>query len=151
MDYWDTSALLKLYAPEPDSPRFLELAATSGGALGTADVAAVELICSLERKERAGDLREGGAEVLFQRFETDVQAGRIVLVPYGREVWSEVKRLVDAAYRHRGKQVVMVRSLDAIHIGTALSMKVASLIATDKRLRQAAALVGLKLAPGTLD
>jgi predicted nucleic acid-binding protein len=148
VEYWDTSALLKLYVPEPDSPTFLERIGLIGTALLTADVAAVELLCALERKEHAGDVSEGGAQALFQRFELDLGAGRVVLIPYGRDVWKAAKDLVRLAYGE--EPPVMIRSLDVLHVATALCAKVGTVVATDRRLRRAATLAGLEIAPEAL-
>ena len=85
MNYWDTSALIKLYAPEPDSPYFLTLLSRAEGPLLTSDITRAEVLCTLYRKEHAGDLAAGAAEVLFARFLADADAGRIVLIPNGLE------------------------------------------------------------------
>jgi predicted nucleic acid-binding protein len=92
VECWDTSALLELYVPEPDSPTFVERIGLIGTALLTADVAAVELLCP----------------------------------------------------------PVLIRSLDALHVATALSAKVGMVVATDVRLRRAATLAGLETAPQAL-
>lgn len=145
MDYWDTSALLKLYAPEPDSASFLTHVAKSQRPLLTADLTAVELRCALQRKEHVGDLKAGGATALFERFTYDVAAGRIIPVPYGPAVLAEVQELVMHAYS--ADPPVMIRSLDAVHVASALASRAAWVIATDARLRDAAITVGLRVAP----
>lgn len=145
MDYWDTSALLKLYAPEPDSAYFLERVAVSRRALLTADIAKAELLCALNRKEHAGDLRAGGATALFARFDQDVSEGRIVLVPYSQDVFTNVQRLVKVAYAT--SPALMIRSLDAIHVASAVLSKAEVVVVTDVRLRDVAALMGLTTEP----
>jgi predicted nucleic acid-binding protein len=145
VDYWDTSALLKLYAPEPDSAYFLERVAKGHRALLTADLAKVELFCALKRKEHAGDLQAGGAAALSESFERDVSAGRIVAVPYGQDVFTEVQHLVKRAYA--ASPVLMIRSLDAIHVASAILSKTKVVVATDVRLRDVAALMGLRTEP----
>lgn len=143
MDYWDTSALLKLYAPEPDSAHFLARVAKSQQPLLTADLAAVELCCALQRKEHVGDLKAGGATALFKRFTRDVEAGRILTVPYGPEVLEGVQKLVMQAYS--SDSPIMIRSLDAVHVASALVSKATWVVATDTRLRDAAACMGLRV------
>ncbi len=145
MDYWDTSALLKLYAPEPDSAHFLARVAEGQRPLLTADLAAVELRCALQRKEHVGDLKEGGATALFERFTHDVAAGRIITVPYGPTVLEGVEQLVVRAYS--ADPPVLIRSLDAVHVASALASRAAWVVATDTRLRDAATLVALRVAP----
>lgn len=145
MDYWDTSALLKLYAPEPDSAHFLARVARGQRPLLTADLAAVELRCALQRKEHVGDLKEGGATALYERFTHDVEAGRIITVPYGPAVLKEVQKLVVHAYS--ANPPIMIRSLDAVHVASALASRAASVVATDTRLRDAATSMGFRVAP----
>jgi len=64
LTYWDTSALIKLYAPEPDSSYFLELLAQAQQPPLSADITRAEILCTLYRKEQAGDLVAGAATLL---------------------------------------------------------------------------------------
>jgi len=143
--YWDTSALLKLYVAEPDSPYFLELLAGGDDPLLSSSIATTEVLCALHRKEHAGDLKPGAAETVFRRFMSDVDAGRIVTIPYGGDVLSQVNTVARLAFRR--PRPLPIRSLDAIHIGSALAAEARTLIATDTRLREVASLVRLKVLP----
>lgn len=145
MSYWDTSALLKLYVAERDSGEFLELAARSGDPVLTSVIATAEVPCVLHRKEAAGDLRPGGAQAIFRKFAMDVKAARIITIPYGDDVAAQVQEVVALAFRRR--RPVLIRSLDAIHVASALASRAKALIATDARLRQVAALAGMNLVP----
>lgn len=145
MVYWDTSALLKLYVGEPDSGFFLRLAENADEQIATSAIAAVEVLCSLIRKESSGALGRGGAHAIFSQFLTDSDAGRIVLVPYGPEVLVHAGRLARLAAG--GPQPVLLRSLDAIHIATAMAAGAKTMVATDQRLRQVAGAVKLRLLP----
>jgi len=145
VNYWDTSALLKLYVPEDDSGYFLGLVAASDQPLVSSAIAAVEMLCAVYRKESAGDLKGGGALAAYQGFLGDCRAGRIVLVPYGEQVFTAAEEIVGLAFRRA--RPVMVRSLDAIHVASAVSARARVMVATDARLRQVAAMAKLKLAP----
>lgn len=145
MSYWDTSALIKLYVPEPDTPYFLELLAGSPGPPLTADIARAEVLCTLYRKEHAGDLGAGAAATLFARFLEDAAAGRVVLVPNGLDVTTQAQALVERAYRRR--QPILIRSLDALHVASALAARATTLVATDGRLRDVAVMMGLEVLP----
>ena len=145
MNYWDTSALIKLYAPEPDSPYFLTLLSRAEGPLLTSDITRAEVLCTLYRKEHAGDLAAGAAEVLFARFLADADAGRIVLIPNGLEATEKAHRLVQQAYSQ--PQPLLIRSLDAIHVASALTARATTVVATDTRLREVAKLLGLEVVP----
>ena len=145
MTYWDTSALLKLYVVEGDSAFFRQLVSESSRALLTSDIAKEEILCTLHRKEFEGDLQVGAAATLFVTFEADVERGRIITVPKGADVLAEAKKVLVAAYAETPP--LFIRSLDAIHVASALSAKAATLVATDKRLRETAKLMGLRVLP----
>ena len=145
MNYWDTSALIKLYAPEPDSPYFLELIAQAEEPLLSSDITHAEVLCTLYRKEHAGDLAVGAAESLFDRFLGDTDVGRIVLIPNGLEVTQRAHALVKQAYSQ--PQPLLIRSLDAIHVASALTAPATTVVATDTRLREVAKLLGLAVLP----
>ena len=145
MNYWDTSALLKLYVPEDDSGYFLDLVVASGQPIVSSAIASAEMLCAVYRKESAGDLKRGGALATYQEFAGDCRAGRIVLVPCGEQVFTAAEEIVRLAFRRA--QPVMVRSLDAIHVASAVTARARVMVATDARLRQVAAMAKLKLAP----
>ena len=64
MQYWDTSALAKLYVSEPDSAQFAAyLAAT--GPITTSELARWELFRVLARKEAEGLIPTGAAEAIL--------------------------------------------------------------------------------------
>jgi predicted nucleic acid-binding protein len=145
VNYWDTSALLKLYLPEDDSGYFLDSVVASDQPLVSSAIAAVEMLCALYRKESVGELKRGGALAAHQRFLGDSREGRIVLVPYGEQVFTAAEEIVRLAFRRA--RPVMVRSLDAIHVASALTARARVMVATDTRLRQVAAMAKLKLVP----
>ncbi len=145
MSYWDTSALVKLYVAEVDSPYFLQLLGNTDEPIVSSAIVATEVLCVLYRKEQARALKPGGAKPIYQKFKSDVKAGRILTIPYSQDVEAEAEKLVRREYRL--SQPVLMRSLDVIHISTALSSKITELVATDARLREIARLVGLHLIP----
>ena len=141
MNYWDTSALLKLYVSENDSGHFLDLVVSSGRPIVSSAIAAAEMLCALYRKEWAGDLKSGSALATYQKFLGDCRAGRIVLIPYGEQVFTVAEGIVRLAFR--GARPVMVRSLD--HVASAVTAQARVMVATDARLRTVAARAKLKL------
>ena len=145
MAYWDTSAIVKLYVAEDDSPDFLQLVTSMDEPILSSAITTTEVLCTLHRKEYAGALKHGGARVIFRRFSADVNAGRILALPYGPDVEAEAEKLVRIAFAQ--PRPVMLRSLDVIHVSTALSSKAKVVIATDVRLRDVAALAHLKVLP----
>ncbi|CAN5880147.1 hypothetical protein BH24DEI2_BH24DEI2_07950 [soil metagenome] len=145
MRFWDTSALLKLYAFEPDAAYFLNLVANDARPLLTADIAREEMLCALYRKELSGDVKPGEARVLFNRFLEDERNGRIIVIPNGQDVLAEAERLVKRCYAQTPP--LTVRSLDVIHVASALVSKADAVVATDARLRDAAGVMGLNVLP----
>ena len=145
MAYWDTSALIKLYASELDSEYFLELAAEADEAIVSSAVATTEVLCVLHRKEHARVLRRGGAMRLLRQFRADVQSSRILLIPYERDVETESEKL--AALAFRGPRPILIRSLDLIHVCSALACRAGRMVATDARLRSVARLAQLDVMP----
>lgn len=63
--YWDTSALLKLYAPEPDSSAYLRLLIQQPADLAISFLHGVELYYALRGKESRGEIAAGSAKRLF--------------------------------------------------------------------------------------
>lgn len=144
MTYWDASAILKLYVTESDSQHFLELAETSEKPLISSAIAATEILCTLYRKEYAGELKSG-ANAAFHKFNADCEVGRISLLPYSGEVATTAEKLVSVAFERSRPN--MIRTLDVIHLASAVASKADALVATDVRLRELAALAGLEVLP----
>ena len=145
MQYWDTSALVKLYAPEPDSNDYLQLATRARGPILCSSIGAIELLCTLLRKQAAGDLRPGGARAAFRRFHADCEGARIDLLPFGADVAQEAERLAYLAFEHPPR--VMIRSLDLVHVASASLAGATTLVAADQRLRALGSRLRMRLAP----
>ena len=145
MTYWDTSAFLKLYVAEHDSPYFVRLLASTSDQISSSAIVTAEALCALYRKEQAGELRRGAAKVVFQKLVADAEAGHFITIPYGREVVAQAETVVKLALGRR--RPLMIRTLDAIHIASALASNASLMVATDSRLRAVAELAGLKVLP----
>ena len=143
MVYWDTSALLKLYVLETDSAYFVGLIKASSTPLLTSEIARVEIFSALARKENAGEFSKGMAEQLYARFLSAASRGSIVTVPLAADVVREAVSLTRNCY----SQSVPIRSLDAIHVASAVASGAQIMVATDVRLREVAALAGLGRRP----
>lgn len=139
MRYWDTSALVKLFVWEPDSPRFRELAARHP-VLVTSDFARREILLTLCRKEAGGDLKSGMTELVFQRIQQQAERGRIRFVPLDGTVDSVLVKLSLQLYRSSPPQ--LIRTLDAIHLAAAKSLAADELVTLDGRMATAARQLG---------
>ena len=118
MIYLDSSAIVKLVAPEPETDALMVFVGTDPERVSSA-LAVVEVNRAVQRL--------GGNEVLFRR---------------AREVLSRIAliKIDDPVLRTAAElDPPTLRSLDAIHLATALSIvePVAALVTYDSRLRDA--------------
>jgi predicted nucleic acid-binding protein len=141
--YWDTSALIKLYAPEPDSSDYLRLLIRQGEHLAISFLHHVELYFALCGKESRGEISRGSAQRLFHSFEQHVSAGRYFLIPWGKDVAREARQLLDVALK--ASPPFMLRSLDGLHFGALRAAKLQSVVTADMRMRDAARVAAIRV------
>lgn len=139
--YWDTSAVLKLYAPEPDSGDYLRLLTQQPEDLAVSFLHRVELYFALYGKEFRGEIAAGSATHQFDSFERHVSAGRYFVIPWGEDVAVQSRRILDAALA--ATPPTMLRSLDGLHLGALRAAKIQNIVCADLRMRQAARIAGL--------
>ena len=142
MNYWDTSCLLKLYVQEPDSPGYLDLLRLQEAPLFSSVLAETEFAFAVSRKEASGELRPGAATHLVRMLRGHVSDGRVRLVPLGQAVRDLAATLASRCL-HEKTQPLSLRTLDGIHLATALSLRATHMITADTRLRVAARFCGL--------
>lgn len=124
MLYLDSSAIVKLVAPEPETDALMSFLGTDPERVSSA-LAFVEVCRAVQRL--------GGDEALLRR---------------ARQVLSRISliKIDDPVLRTAAElDPQMLRSLDAIHLATALSTvePVAALVTYDSRLRDASRLSGI--------
>jgi uncharacterized protein len=139
----DSSALVKLYADEPDRElvRIMEVPVISA-------LARVEVPAALWRKHRLGELGARDTRLLVNEFEADffgdgLAPARFVVVGLPLQLLDIAARLVAA----HG-----LRSLDAVQLASGVAARAAdpdcdSFACFDASLRRAAAAEGFSLAP----
>jgi predicted nucleic acid-binding protein len=147
MGYWDTSCLAKLFLLEAHS---LELRAhVAGGAtVVTSDISRMELWVTLRRQEADGNLAKGTAVEDLQRFDTDVEIGKITVLTRHAAIGSEYQSVIETCYSAEPR--IHLRTLDAIHLASAQISGESEMVTTDRRLRDAARLFGFTLFPAEL-
>ncbi len=145
MSYWDTSTLVKLFAPEPDSVLFENHALATSGPIVTARIGLYEARATFRRKEADGTLQPGAAAVLFTKLMQDVAAGLVRVVELDPAVEREYGFVLDTCYGLT--PAVPVRTLDALHLSSVRAAGETELVATDKRMRNAANALKLTLFP----
>jgi predicted nucleic acid-binding protein len=144
MSYWDTSCLIKLYTPEPDSMLFRSHLA-GGNACVTCDITPLEVWATLRRKESEGILSAGEAETVFRALEVDISSGDIRLISCDSVVRQEFHFLVEQC--HARIPPIYIRTNDALHLAAARCYGASEIVATDKRVRDASIFAGFKVFP----
>ena len=140
--------MLKLYTPENDSGVYLDMADGTSEPFFSSEVLNAELYYAFCQKEIRGDIKPGWAKLLHKKFCADVGKGRFVLLTVGRDVLVQSVEVARRCYAR--KPPVMLRTLDGIHLGTALAAKCTEIVTTDQRMQQGAALLGLSFRETTM-
>jgi predicted nucleic acid-binding protein len=133
--YLDTSALAKLYVPEPGSD-VLEAALLGRRDLLVSDLTVTELTSALARRAREGDLDHVHARRVYAALLRDLADGQYRWVEATREVHRDAERLLLGASRRAA-----LRAADAMHLALANIVGARVLISYDARMKAAAALV----------
>jgi predicted nucleic acid-binding protein len=144
MSYWDTSTLGKLYLPEEDSPAFARKAANAT-VIVTAKLTLHEMRRVAFRKESEGLIPASTAEKVLGQVDRDIAAGEIRVMEMDTRTEAEFDAIMARCYRHAPP--IPLRTFDAIHLATARMAGETEVVATDKRLREAARLLGFSLFP----
>ena len=145
--YWDTSCVLPLYVPEAASDELAERVASEAGALASSYILRFEPVFALQGKVERGEIAGQAALKVHRKFLHDLIAGRFMLVPLGEDVALAADKLsTDLAKRAPG---ALVRTLDGIHLATALHLGCKEIFTSDKRMKQLAEVVGLKVRPAS--
>jgi len=139
--YCDTSALLKLFLPEPGSDAFNEIVEGRDDVL-VSDLAVTEIVSALARRLRQGSL-------------TRETAGRVQHAIVGRLDGGVYRRVDMTREVHRRAEHFLVnlletplRAADALHLALATTSRAASLASFDARLAAGARAAGLAVYPG---
>ena len=143
MIYWDTSAIVPLYVDEPTSTYWESWLSRSGAPAKTSTLAITELNYALKHKTFRKILPVDTAEVLIAKFMEDCDTGHWELYPLGRDIISASLQAAECCYP--SPDPVPLRSLDGLHLGTALTLGCDTLATGDQRLANAAEQLDLKV------
>jgi predicted nucleic acid-binding protein len=135
--YVDTSALAKWYVNEPFSEEFESFINQIGQGL-IARLTVVEFRCLLARKRRAAVIDSRHENSAFRAFQTDAKDGFWRIEPL------HDAHLISALDLLERLKAVPLRTLDAIHLAAAKTMKASLLATADKIIADAAALIELE-------
>ncbi len=138
--YLDTSALVKLYVLEPESAALSAFVRKHSPPLPFSSLHELELTHALERRRADGDLSAEGSNRIAAAIEKDLTGG--LLARPSADWPGTFARAIHLLRQHRG-----LRSLDSLHIGSALESGCVWFVTYDQRQGRAAAAEGLKLWP----
>ncbi len=138
MIYLDTGCLLKLYYPEPDSPKVVRL--VSAQVIALVPLHELEFSNALELKLFRKEATPAQTRATNALMEQDVRAGTLYLPPV---TWEEVLRDAKTLARTHTR-ATGCRSLDILHCSIARSLSATAFITTDARQRRLATAIGLK-------
>ena len=140
--YCDASALVKLYAPEPESAT-VNLTLVGREDLLVSDLSITEVASSLARRRREGLLGHEAAARAYTKLLEHVRSGTFQCVEMTPDVHRKAERLLLAS------SAVPLRAADALHVTLAQASDSNSMATYDHRLGMAARAAGLVVFPGT--
>jgi predicted nucleic acid-binding protein len=136
--YVDTSVVVKLYTNEPDSDACE--AAVDGSTLVSSRLLRCEFRSALLRKVMLGAISSEFMAEAWTEFERDLAARKIILVSIDDQVADDAADLLVELHPN-----IPLRTLDALHLATYLTVEAGPLFTKDLRMLQAAAELGLTL------
>jgi uncharacterized protein len=138
--YCDTSALLKLYLPEPGSDEF-NCAVEGREDLLVSDLTVTEIVSALSRRVRQGAIPPVAARRVQRVILERLDEGLYQRVELTRDVHRRAEHLLLSL------SATPLRAADALHLALATSGRAASIASFDARLLAAARAIGLALCP----
>ena len=138
--YLDTAILVKLLVAEPDSEFFQD--SLSGLPLSSSELALTEVWSALLAKERKNVISARQRAAAWRVFNERVQAREIVLHPLNGVVLKKANHILERCH-----PAVPLRTLDAIHTAACDLSQDFPLCTTDKRMRDAAGVLGIPVFP----
>jgi len=141
--YIDTSIFVKSFVLEPDSREAVAIIEATGEPFAFSHLHEIEIPNAIRLKRFRREITRAEETAALRAFEADVSSGRFARPAYDLDaVFIRAEQL---SGRHSGD--IGTRSLDLLHVATALEAGCTALASFDERQRKAAALSGLKLIP----
>ncbi len=135
--YIDSSALAKLYVPEPESD-VLEAFLRGRRDLMISELAITEVLSAVARRRREGMLTVNQAFEIRDAILADADSGSFHRLDLSPVVHREAERLLFQL------ESVALRTLDALHVAVALLGSATHVLTFDARMRAASVHAGLK-------
>lgn len=138
--YLDSCIIVKLLVMEPDSEYFVR--SLEGQPLVTSELARTEVFSALLAHERAGKLSAAQRRLAWREFNGRIETGELRIETLNSIVLRKATHLLERCHPR-----VPLRTLDAIHVATTDLCQEFPLATTDRRMRDAADVLGLPLFP----
>lgn len=139
----DSSLVVALYLPEPSSSLADAACLAVSPPIRLSEWHRVEIACAFQRAVRTGRITAAQAALLWQDFANDITTGRFEIVTVDHSaVLTSALALV---FKHTA--TLAARTLDLIHVATALEWGVTEFLSLDNRQRQVAGAEGLAVVP----
>jgi predicted nucleic acid-binding protein len=138
--YLDSAIIVKLLVEEPDTALFVQ--ALVGHTLSSSELAAPEVLSALLGKERKKLITKAQRIEAWQAFNARVQSWDIILHPLNGVVLKKANHILEHCH-----PAVPLRTLDAIHAAACDLVQDFPLCTTDKRMREAAGVLGIPIFP----
>ena len=135
--YLDSSALAKLYVPEPESDR-LEAFLRGRRDLLISELTITEVLSAVSRRRREGMLSASQALEIRDAVLADADSGSFHRLDMSPVMHREAERLLFHI------ESVALRTLDALHVAAALLGSATYIVTYDARMRTAALHAGLR-------
>ena len=139
----DSSLIVALYLQEGNSPLADAACAAAPRPLYLTDWHRVEIANAFQRAVLNGRITAAQAALLWQDFTNDIALGRFEIVAIDHA--AVLARTLALTQKHTA--TLGTRSLDLIHIATALELAVTDFLSFDTRQRQTASAEGLNVIP----
>jgi len=136
--YVDTSILVKLLVAEPDSE--ICAAKVAGASVVSSELAYAETFSALLQKERAGAISASRRNLSWAEFERQIGEEAIFLASLDTSIVQRAQNLMFGLHPR-----VPLRTLDALHLATCLSVIAGPLYTNDGRMKEAARLLDIPL------
>jgi predicted nucleic acid-binding protein len=136
--YIDSSALAKLYTPEPESDT-LDRYMQGRRDLKISELCITEVVSAVARRKREGAITAKQASEIRKALYNDAQSGSFQRLDISPAIHRHAEQMLLAT------ESVALRTLDALHIALALAMDAQLLVTFDSRMADAAALHGLEV------
>lgn len=134
--YLDSSALAKLYLPEPESEP-LDAFLRGRRDLMISELSVTEVISAVARRKREGALRAAQASRIRDAVLSDAGSGSFRRLDLSPAIHRAAERMLLTT------ESIALRTLDALHIALAVSGEATRVITFDGRMEAAAVLHGL--------